>query len=169
MLEVHGLHLEGQLAVVDLPALRQGLFLPVSAAGLAPQIPGVSPLPGGVLMGRLPDGLGVRAHQELLVPAFQLLSPAAIQKFIVLPLVRDPHRCFLRVHSKSCYYTAKASHSSIRFAVLLPAKRKRPFWTASNHAEFVIPAQAPALRHGSCSPGPPLFPPAAPGPPPASA
>ena len=92
MLEVHGLYLKGQLIVVNLPAFRQCFFLPVSAAGLRSEISGVCLFPCGMAMIRFPDGLRVRAHQILLVPAFQLFSSAAVQQLIILPLIRNPHQ-----------------------------------------------------------------------------
>ena len=95
MLEVHGLDLEGQILIMHLPAFRQRLFLPVSAAGLTAEIPGVGPFPLRQTPGRFPDGLWVRTHQILLVPALQLFTAAAVQQLIILPLIRDPHRWFL--------------------------------------------------------------------------
>ena len=129
VLEVHGLHLEGQVPVADLPALRQGLLLPVAAAGLAAEIPGVGPLPGGVLPGAVPDGLGVRPHQVLLSPALQLLSPAAVQQLIVLPCsARSTYQNSSRqtlIHCKSCYYTALGPCPSTVWGGFIPPMRRK--------------------------------------------
>ena len=114
MLEVHGLHLKGQVFVPDFPALRQGLFLPVAAAGGGAQIPSPRLPPGGMFPGRLPNGLGVRANQHLAVPSLQPLPTAAVQQLIILPMVRNPHGrrppCFS--NRKSSYYTAFPGASS---------------------------------------------------------
>ena len=90
VLEAHGLDVEGQLLIMDGPVLGQLANLPVTAAGLAAVIDGVGLLPQGAAL-RLPDGLRVGPHQDLLSPALQPAAAAAVQQLIVLPMVRCPH------------------------------------------------------------------------------
>ena len=91
VLEVHGLDLEGQILVPDLPLSREPPLFPAAAAGAGAEVTPVGTLPAAMGPGRIPDSLGVRAHQELVPPAFQLFPPAAVQQFIVLPPIGNPH------------------------------------------------------------------------------
>ena len=90
VLEVHGLDLEGQFLIVDRPALREGILLPVTAARLRTAVAGVGLAPQGAPL-HLPNGLRVGAHQDLVVPALQFLTAAAGEQFIIFPAVRNPH------------------------------------------------------------------------------
>ena len=92
VLEAHGLHPEAELPVPDDPARRQAVFLPRPAAGRAAPVGGVRPVPPGIGAGGVPDGLGVRAQEELVAPALQLLAPGGVQKLIVFPAITDPHK-----------------------------------------------------------------------------
>ena len=92
MLKIHGLNIERQLSVLHRPLLRKLAPLPMPAAGIGPEITGIRVLPGTAAPGRFPYGLGVRAHQDLPSPALQFLAIATVQQFIILPILRDPHR-----------------------------------------------------------------------------
>ncbi len=102
VLEVHGLDLERQVPVADLPLLRQFGLLPAAAAGVGAQIAAVGMPPPGIQPGRAPDGLGVRADQHLAAPALQFFAAAAVQQLVILPAVSDPHTpppcLFCKIH-----------------------------------------------------------------------
>ena len=91
VLEVHGLDVEGEAAIGHCPALRHGFVLPLPAAGGGAGVAACVLLPAAVGAGSVPDGLGIRPDQQLVAPALQLLSPAAVDEFIVFPLVGTPH------------------------------------------------------------------------------
>ena len=75
MLEIHGLDVKGQvIPIFDLPAFRQMVVCPVAAAGVGADISGVKLPPLGGSAGRIPDYLRVRAHQNIVAPAFQTLA-----------------------------------------------------------------------------------------------
>ena len=91
VLEVHGLHVEGQVVpVANLPPLGQLMVRPVSAAGIGADIAGIVLFPLGGGMGRAPDDLGIRANQNVFSPALQALAVRGIQHLIILPLIRNP-------------------------------------------------------------------------------
>ena len=91
MLEVHGLDVERQITIGDLPLLGKTVLLPVSAALGGAEVAPLRALPAGVLALRLPDRLRIGAHEDLPPPALQLFSAAAVQQLIILPSVCDPH------------------------------------------------------------------------------
>ena len=91
VLEAHGLDVEHKVLIADGPMLRQIPDLPAAAAGLAPVVDGVCLGPEGAA-GLFPDGLRIGSHQDLLPPALQPLTAAAVQQRIVLPMFRSPHK-----------------------------------------------------------------------------
>ena len=92
VLEVHGADIEGQLAVVDLPAFGQGGLVPAAAAGLAALIAAVTHVPVRVAARRFPDGLGIGAHKVVFAPALELFALGAVNQLKIFPLVRDIHK-----------------------------------------------------------------------------
>ena len=104
VLEVHGLDLEGQILVPDLPLSREPPLFPATAAGAGAEVPPVRPLPACVTPPGIPDRLGIRTYQELVPPALQLLPSAAVQQLIVPPAVGDPHGASSSAYKKSSYY-----------------------------------------------------------------
>ena len=92
MLEVHRADVEGQLAVTDLPALRQGGLVPAAAAGLTALIAAVAYVPVRIAARRFPDGLRVGAHEIVFAPALQLFPARTVDQFKILPFVRNVHR-----------------------------------------------------------------------------
>lgn len=119
--EVHGAHLEGQLLVIYLPPLGQLALLPVATARFAADIPAIRMLPAWKGAGGIPDGLGIWTHQELVAPALQLLSSAAIQQFKLFPSICNPHNVstpgFMILVSTLLY------HSSILPSTTAPRKK----------------------------------------------
>ena len=109
MLEIHGLDLEGEVPIADLPLFGDILFLPPAPASRGTSVAGVGPPPQGIVSGGVPDGLGIGTDQDTVPPAFQLFPSATVDQLIILPLVRDPHGVdpprFLS--SKSLDYTIK--------------------------------------------------------------
>ena len=96
VLEVHGLHVEGEIFILHVPALGQAALVPLPAAGFAAGVPPGGALPAWVVPRRLPDGLRVRAHEGIVPPALQLLAARAVDQLIILPVRRNPHS-FLRI------------------------------------------------------------------------
>ena len=109
VLEVHGLDVEAELPIADLPGRWQTSLVPAAAAGFAAAIAGVPVVPVGVAARRLPDGLGVGADEIIVSPALQLLPPGAVQHFKIFPLIGDPHSSLhtQRIHSNSWYSITK--------------------------------------------------------------
>ena len=62
VLEIHGLNIEGQGPIADLPPLGQVLFDPLSPARMRAGIAGIVAFPARVTAGGIPDGLGIRTH-----------------------------------------------------------------------------------------------------------
>ena len=91
VLEVHGLDLKRKVPVFHLPGFGQPVLVPVSAAGGRAVVAALRAAPAAVRVRRLPYRLRVRPHQDLLSPALQLFSAAAVQQFVIFPSVRDPH------------------------------------------------------------------------------
>ena len=92
MLKIHGLDIKSQIILIsDLPALRQMVVGPVAAAGRGTHISCVILLPAGVVMGGVPDHLGVRTHQGVLTPALQTLTVRGIQNLIIFPCIGNPN------------------------------------------------------------------------------
>ena len=79
------------VSVLNLFAYTGAASVACAAAGIGAEVSSVGLPPAGVVPGGVPDGLGVRPHQQLLPPPLQLLSAAAVQQLIVLPSVRNPH------------------------------------------------------------------------------
>ena len=102
VLEVHGLDLEFKILVAHDPALRQLILIPVSAAGGRAMIPSLCVAPAAIRTRRLPDRLRIRSHQNLLSPAFEFFSAAAVQQLIIFPTVRDPHTLSPLPHGHTC-------------------------------------------------------------------
>lgn len=42
----------------------------------------------------IPDHLGIRAHQDVVAPAFQLLTFRTVYDFIIFPVISNPHNRF---------------------------------------------------------------------------
>ena len=80
------------IAVVDGPALRHGLVLPLTTAGVGAGIAAVICLPALMSTGGIPNSLRIGSHEDLVAPALQLLAPSAVDKFIIFPMFRKPHR-----------------------------------------------------------------------------
>ena len=79
MLKIHGLNIKGEVILVtDLPTLRQLMIRPMTATGRRTHISGIILLPAGMLMGGIPDYLGIGAHQGIFTPALQPLTVRGI-------------------------------------------------------------------------------------------
>ena len=74
MLKSGGLDLEGEILIIDIPALGQTVFIPRAAAGLTSLIAGICVCPQAMLLLTLPNNLGVRSYQAVLTPVFKLLA-----------------------------------------------------------------------------------------------
>ena len=86
VLEVHGLDIKRQIILVsDLPAIRQLMLGPVTAAGIGADITGIVALPFRRAVRGVPDDLGIGPHQNVLAPALQALAVGRIQNPIIFP------------------------------------------------------------------------------------
>ena len=104
VLEVHGLDVEGELAVSYLPVCRQAPLVPGPAAGVAAGIAPVAVLPARVAARRIPDGLRVGAHEGIAAPALQLFAAGAVDELKIPPVIRRPLRQ-TPPHSVITHYT----------------------------------------------------------------
>ena len=102
VLKIHGLDLEFEILVIYRPALWQLFLVPMSAARGRAVIAALRVAPAAVRARRLPDRLRVGPHQNLLSPAFELFSAAAVQQLIIFPTVRDPHTFSPLPHGHTC-------------------------------------------------------------------
>ena len=87
MLKAGGADVEGQILVLDGPALRQARQkLPLAATLFGAVVMGLRLAPQ--LRIRLgPNGLRVRPAQDHIAPALQLFAVAGIQHFVVYPSI----------------------------------------------------------------------------------
>ena len=83
MLEAEGLQVEGKLLlngqiVMNAPFIRQIEKLPFAAALSTSVIMSVFFRPALMVMGGIPNDLGVGTHQYIVTPAFQLLAAGGV-------------------------------------------------------------------------------------------
>ena len=121
-LKFMGLDLEGQLLVIYLSTAGAASPSPSGRRQVdAADIPAIRMLPAWKGAGGIPDGLGIWPHQELVAPALQLLSSAAIQQFKLFPSICNPHNVstpgFMILVSTLLY------HSSILPSTTAPRKK----------------------------------------------
>ena len=100
VLEIHGLDIEGQLTIVNLPALGQAVVRPVPAARGRAGIARVKLTPAAVILGGEPDDLRVGTHEEIFSPAFELFPVGGVEHLIILPLIGFPHRSDPQCHGR---------------------------------------------------------------------
>ena len=118
VLEVHGLYVEGQFPVSHLPALRQGSLVPLSSAGGGSLVSGRRAFPGGIIPGRVPNGLGVRAHEGIFAPPLQLFAARAVYKLKIPPFISDPHSFSPNINKISMYYITVYLHRQSRLTII---------------------------------------------------
>ena len=88
MLKIHGLDIKGQVILIpDLPPLRQLMVRPMTAAGIGAQIAGIVFAPARVLLGGIPDHLGIGTDQQVFPPPLQPLSVRGIQHLVIFPFI----------------------------------------------------------------------------------
>ena len=83
--------MEGQILILDAPLLRKVKKFPFAAALFAAVIMTVHLPPAFVFLWGIPDYLRIRPDQKIAVPALQLFSFAAIEYFIICPIICNPH------------------------------------------------------------------------------
>ena len=89
--KAEGLQVKGQAFVTDGPLGGEVKELPLPASLFAAVVVGVAFSPALQCLWSVPDDLRVRADQEIVAPALQLFSSAAVQHLVILPVVSYPH------------------------------------------------------------------------------
>jgi len=102
VLETERLQMEGQRVgirycllerqgVMNRPFIRQAEKFPFAAALGTSVVMTVFLFPSLMVVGRFPDDLRVRTHQNVISPTLQFLSAGRIQHFIIFPIICNPH------------------------------------------------------------------------------
>ena len=91
-----GLQIECELLsrrkfIINAPLLRQIKELPLPTTFCASVIMAVHFFPASVLLLGIPDHLRIRTNQQIISPAFQLLSCGTVDNLVIFPLICNKH------------------------------------------------------------------------------
>ena len=89
--EAEGLQMKGKVPVFDAPLPGQMKEFPFAAAFGTSVIVSVLLFPAAVFSWCIPDDLRVGTYQDIIAPAFQLLTAGGVYYFIIFPCIGCPH------------------------------------------------------------------------------
>ena len=91
MLEAHRLQHKAQFTIIYIPLIGEPVYSPPSSAAFRASVYAVGIAPTGHLALAVPYHLRVRAHENVLSPAFESFAVGGVEKLVFFPVFSCPH------------------------------------------------------------------------------